>query len=289
LVAPVLFCFYLFVGFLEDSGYLPRFSLMLDKVFKRIGLNGKGVMPLVMGFSCITMAVLATRSLDSRREKIIASFLLFLGIPCAPLPAVTFVLLGKLPLTAALTVFGIMFTQVYIIGCVLHKILPGLRTPLLIEIPPMRWPRAAGLLKKSAFRTYFFTKEALPVFVLASLFVFFFHWFGGLTIFEKALRPLTTGLLGLPENSVQVFIKLLIRKENGATELQHIRGSYTNLQLVVNILMMMMVPCMNAVIVLFKERGARAAALILAAVALYNVFIGSVLNHLCHLFGVTFS
>lgn len=289
LVAPVLLCFYLFFGLLEDSGYLPRLALLLDSLFKRIGLNGKGVLPVVMGFSCVTMALLTVRGLDQKREKLITSFVLFLGIPCAPLLAVSMILLKQLPIAATATVFGIMLAQIFVIGIALNRVLPGERTPLLIEIPPMRLPDPARLLKKSFFRTYFFMKEAIPVFVLAALCVFLFHWYGGLTALEHLLRPLTSGLLGLPETSVQVFIKLLIRKENGAVELVHVRESYTNLQLVVNTVMMMLVPCMNSVIVLFKERGARTAVVILLLLACYNVFVGTMLNTVCRFIGVTFS
>ena len=85
LVMPVLFCFYLAFGLLEDSGYLPRLSILLDKLFIKMGLNGKGVVPLVMGFSCVTMAILTTRMLGTKKERNIATFLLLLGMPCAPL------------------------------------------------------------------------------------------------------------------------------------------------------------------------------------------------------------
>ncbi len=289
LVAPVLFCFYLFFGFLEDSGYLSRLTLLLDKAFQKIGLNGKGVLPLVLGFSCITMAILTTRCLDSKREKNIATFLLFFGIPCAPLLAILFVLLERLPISATLTVFGIMFLQIFLAGFILNKLLPGRRTPLLIEIPPIRLPRIVSLVKKSVTKTYFFMKEAIPVFVFASFLVFIIHWFGGLDMLERAIKPFTGNLLGLPEKSIQVFIKLIIRKENGATELEHIRGGYTNLQLVTNILVMMLIPCINAVIVLFKERGAKTAILILGVLVGYILFLGSFVNHVCLFLGVTFS
>ena len=114
LVMPVLFCFYLVFGILESSGYLPRLSILLDKIIRKMGLNGKGVIPLVMGFSCVTMAILTTRLLDTKKEKNIATFLLLLGMPCAPLIAVMLVILDNMPFTATLTVFGIIFAQTFI-------------------------------------------------------------------------------------------------------------------------------------------------------------------------------
>jgi ferrous iron transport protein B len=159
LVMPVLFCFYLVFGILESSGYLPRLSMLLDKVFKKMGLNGKGVIPLVMGFSCVTMAILTTRLLDTKKEKNIATFLLLLGMPCAPLIAVMFVILDKMPFSATLTIFGIIFTQTFIAGFVANKILPGQGSPLIFEIPPMRLPKPGQVIKSAAHKTYFFIQN----------------------------------------------------------------------------------------------------------------------------------
>jgi ferrous iron transport protein B len=290
LVLPVIFCFYVAFGVLEDSGYLPRISMLLDGVFQRLGLNGKGVIPLVMGFSCVTMALLTTRILATEKEKNIASFLLFLCMPCAPLIAVMLIILERMPLTASLTVFGLIFMQILIAGFLANMILPGVRTPMFMEIPAMRIPKPLAVLRMSAAKTYFFMKEAIPVFILASVAVFVFQRFGGLGIMEKALGPVIGEVMGLPDKSVQVFIKTIIRRESGALELQHLSTVYTNLQLVVNLLVMTFIaPCINATIVLFKERGAQAGALIMAAVYLYAVILGSLVNHACHWLGITFT
>lgn len=269
---------------------MPRLSILLDKVFRKMGLNGKGVIPLVMGFSCVTMAILTTRLLDTKKEKNIATFLLLLGMPCAPLIAVMLVILEKMPFTATLTIFGIIFTQTFIAGFAANKIIPGQGSPLIFEIPPMRLPKPMQVLKSASQKTYFFIKEAVPVFIYASLFVFLFERLGGLEIAENMLRPVTSSLMGLPEKSVQVFIKTIIRRESGATELEHLKGIYTNLQLVVNLLIMtFLTPCINAIMVLFKERGKKTAALIIGTVIIYAILMGSLVNHLCLVLGVTFT
>ena len=290
LVAPVLFCFYIAFGILEDSGYLPRVSILLDKLFQKMGLNGKGVIPLVMGFSCVTMAILTTRLLDTNKEKNIASFLLFLGLPCAPLVAVMLIILEQMPASASITLFGLILSQVLIAGILANKILSGNRTPLFMEIPAMRFPKPLQIVKMSFMKTYFFMKEALPVFIIASFFVFLFERAGGLDWLEQVTGPFLSKLMGLPEESIRVFIKTMIRREVGATELDHLSGSYTNLQLVVNLLVMtFIIPCLNATIVLFKERGIKVAAVICASVTIYAVVVGSIVNHTCHLFGITFT
>lgn len=290
LVLPVLFCFYIAFGMLEDSGYLPRLSILLDKLLKKMGLNGKGVIPLVMGFSCVTMAILTTRMLDTEKEKNIATFILLLGMPCAPLLAVMFIILGKMPLSATITVFGLIFIQILFAGFIANKILPGVQTPLLMEIPPMRLPKPIQILKMSASKTYFFMKEAVPIFILASFCVFLFERVGGLAALERVLEPIISGFMGLPVKSVQVFIKTLIRRESGATEIEHLSSIYDNVQLVVNLLVMTFLsPCVNAIIVLFKERGSKAAIAIMGTVMVYAVLIGSIVNHTCRVFGITFT
>lgn len=290
LVLPVIFCFYLAFGILEDSGYLPRISILLDRLFRIIGLNGKGVIPLVMGFSCITMALLTTRMLNSEKEKNIASFLIFLCMPCAPLIAVMLVILDKMPFSATATVFGLIFSQIFIAGYLANRILPGPRSSFIMEIPVMRLPKAWAVIRMAAKKSHHFMKEAVPVFIYASIAIFLFQRVGGLAIVEKHVGPLIHELLGLPEQSIQVFIKTMIRRESGAAELEHLHHLYTNLQLVVNLLVMTFIaPCINAIIVLFKERGVKVASVIMCTVILYSLLIGSVLNYICLTFGIAFS
>ncbi|MGK5094459.1 ferrous iron transporter B [Deltaproteobacteria bacterium TL4] len=290
LVLPVIFCFYIAFGILEDSGYLPRIAILLDRVFQKIGLNGKGVIPLVMGFSCVTMAVLTTRILNTEKEKNIACFLLFLCMPCAPLIAVMVIILEKMPMSATLTVLGFIVSQLLLAGYLANKFLKGGGSPLILEIPAMRVPKPWAVLKMSSLKTYFFMKEALPVFIIASLFVYIFQRWGGLQFLEKALGPLIATVMGLPEKSIQVFIKTMIRREAGAVELNHLRPLYTNLQMVTNLLLMIfLAPCINAIIVLFKERGSHAAAAIIGAVVVYAIIIASVMNHTCQWLGITFT
>ncbi len=289
IVLPVLFCFYLFQAVLEDSGYLPRLSVLLDRAMRTIGLNGQGLIPLVLGFSCVTMAVITTRMLPSRRERILLTFLLMLGIPCAPLLAVMFVILDDLPWTAGATVFGVIALQTAAVGYAASRLLPGERPDLILEIPPMRVPRPRVLLRKTWRRTWQFMREAVPIFLIASLAVFFVDRAGGLTLVEHLSRPLVHGLLGLPDEAVQVFIKTGIRRENGATELNLLRDRFDHLQMVVTMLVMVfLVPCINSVIVVFKERGLKVGAVIFGAVITVALVLGTSVNWICRGLGIDF-
>lgn len=289
IVLPVLFFFFFAFGMLQSSGYLARLSVLLDRIFRRVGLNGQGVMPLVMGFSCVTMALITTRMLDSRRERLIASFLL-LGLPCAPLLAVMMVVLGEMPLSASLVVFGVLGLQKVVGGVWAARLLPGRSPDFIMVIPPMRLPRIGHVLAQTLRQTYAFMKEAVPLFVFAALLLFTFDRVGGLAVLERVARPLTGGLLQLPDQAVQVFIKALVRRESGATELALVREQFTNLQLVVTLLVMAtIVPCVNAAIVLVKERGLRDAAAIAGLVMVFSLAVGAAVSHLCTTLGITFT
>lgn len=289
IVLPVLFFFFFAFGILQSSGYLARLSVLLDKLFRRFGLNGRGVMPIVMGFSCVTMALITTRMLETRRERIIASFLI-LGLPCAPLFAVLMVILGEMPVSAAIVVFGVLTLQKLIAGVFAARLLPGRSPDFIMVIPPMRLPKIGHVFVQTTQQTYAFMKEAVPLFLLASFLLFVFDRIGGLALMEWLAHPITHGLLQLPDQAVQVFIKSLVRRETGATELTLVQSHFSNLQLVVTLLVMStIVPCVNAAIVLFKERGARVASATIAAVMVYSLIVGGLVSHVCTWLGVTFT
>ncbi len=146
------------------------------------------------------------------------------------------------------------------------------------------------VFKMAFVKTFHFMKEATPIFILASLVVFFFDRMGGLTRLEMLARPLVHDFMGLPDKSVQVFIKTVIRRESGAAELLHLKSAYTNVQLVINLLIMtFLLPCINAAIVVIKERGAATAAVMLSSVMLYAMVLGGALHFLFLWLGITFS
>lgn len=290
LLMPVILFYYFALALLEQSGYLPRLSILLDRVFRLVGLNGKGVMPLVMGFSCITMAIFTTRMLDTKKQRIIASMLLMLGLPCAPLLSVMLVILGDLQPSATLVVFGIILMQILLAGIVANRLVPGMQPDFVMVVPPMRIPRLRHALSRSVRQTYYFMREAVPFFLLAAFVLFVFDRIGGLALLERAASPLMNGFLGLPDSAMQVFIKTFIRRESGAAELDLIRERFDSVQLVVTLLVMtFLTPCVNAMIVLAKERGVREAALIVGTISVYSLLVGGAINHALRFLGVTFT
>ncbi len=290
-VIPVLATFFFAFGILEDSGYLPRLSILLDRILRKIGLNGKGILPLVLGFSCITMAILTTRMLETKRERYIATLLLVLGLPCAPLLAVMLVLLADLSIWASVVVFGVIITQIIIIGYILGKILPGRQSDFILEIPPIRIPRLGNLVKKTFWRIWWFTREAVPLFLIATFILFILDQIGTLAFLERAGKPLMTGFLGLPQESVQVVIATLIRRESGAALLKELsdNGVFGSVEVVVCLLVLTFLsPCINAVLVMIKERGLKGTLSIMAFVTSWALIVGAAVNWTCRAFNVSF-
>ena len=208
---------------------------------------------------------------------------------CAPLLAVILIVLEPLPWTAAATLFGLLFLQVLTAGVLANFILPGRSSDFMLELPPIRVPRLRVILSRAARLSCVFLREALPAFMAASLVLFTLDRLGGLDVLERLSRPVVQGMLGLPDQAVQVFLKTMIRRENGAAELTVVSDHFNGLQLVVTLYVMtFVVPCVNAVIVLFKEQGARVCVVLLLIVSSYALLAGTALNWGCQALGVTF-
>jgi ferrous iron transport protein B len=289
LLFPVLLFFNVFFAVLEDSGYLPRLSVLLDRGLRRVGLNGRGVLPLVLGFSCVTMALLTTRTLRTKKERLIASLLL-VGLPCAPLLAVTLVVLQPLDWTALVTFFALILARVLLLGTMGNRVFPGRAQEFIMEIPPMRIPSFRRIVPASVNRTVRFLAEALPVFLLASLVLFTLDRLGGLDALERAADPVVHSMLGLPDQAVQVFLKTIIRRENGAAELSLVRDHFDGVQTLVTLVIMTFIfPCINAGIVLIKERGVKVGLALIFSQVFIALGTGALLMRACRWLGVTFA
>ncbi|HOL13607.1 MAG TPA: ferrous iron transport protein B, partial [Bacillota bacterium] len=162
LLLPLVITFHLLLAVLEDSGYLPRLATMLDRGFHKIGLNGRAVIPMVLGFGCVTMASISTRILGSDRERLIAIVLLSLTIPCSAQLGVIAGLLAQIGFWYFLLYISIIVAVFLITGTLLNKVVPGKSTDLLIDVPPMRLPVVKNVFQKTWSKSAHFVKEAGP-------------------------------------------------------------------------------------------------------------------------------
>ncbi|MEM2145767.1 MAG: nucleoside recognition domain-containing protein, partial [Candidatus Jordarchaeaceae archaeon] len=165
---PYILTFYIVLALLEDTGYLTRIAFLLDNVMHKFGLHGKSVIPLLASLGCNVPALMSTRILESRKQRLIASFLIVL-VPCS---ARTSVILGSVAyfvgINYALMVYAIIFAVVVVCGLVLSKILPGSSPGLVMEMPPYQIPSISAVLKKTWFRIKEFVYIALPLMIIGS-------------------------------------------------------------------------------------------------------------------------
>lgn len=281
IVLPVVTTFFLMFGFLEDSGYIPRLAIFSDRVFRTMGLNGKAVLPMILGLGCDTMATMTTRILGTPKERLIAITLLALGVPCSAQLATIMGILGGISFWALLLLFGVVLSQMVLVGLLAARALPGDRSDFILELPPIRWPRLKNLLTKTALRVRWYLGEAVPLFLAGTALLFVLDRAGALGWLTRAAQPLVTGALGLPSESAGVFVMGFLRRDYGAAGLFRMAhdGSLTGVQSVVALTVMtLFVPCVANLLMIIRERGLRTGLAILAAVTVIAIGTGWVLN-----------
>lgn len=279
LLLPLVISFNLSLSFLEDSGYLPRLAAMVDKAFTRIGLNGKAIIPLILGFGCVTMATITTRMLGTEREKTIATAILQFVIPCSAQLAVITVLLSSAgPL--AVILYGLIILSVFVLtSTLLNKLVPGQSSPLILDLPLMCIPSIKNILKKTYFRTIGFMKDATPLFFLGTALIGIFQLTGLITNLINLFEPLTTQVLQLPKETAVAFIMGMIRRDFGAAGLFHI--NLTKYQIVVALVTItLFVPCIASFLVMIKERGWRQGLIIWFGTWFLAFTIGGIVSHI---------
>ncbi len=279
LLLPLVLAFYLIMALLEDSGYLPRLATMLDRSFNKIGLNGRAVIPIMLGFGCITMANITTRLLGTEREKSIVTAILQFVIPCSAQLAVIAALLSGAGISALLLYVSVIGTVLIVLSTVLNKMLPGESSPLLIDLPAIRVPRIDNILKKTFFRSWGFMKEAGFWFFIGALAVGLMEITGILKVWQNILEPLTTTWLKLPKEAANAFVMGMVRRDFGAAGL--FQMSLTVMQKTVSIITItLFVPCIASFVVMLKERGLKEGMIIWTGTWVAAFFIGGLVAQL---------
>jgi ferrous iron transport protein B len=290
IVLPVVITFFTFFGLLEDSGYLPRLAVLLHRGFRRIGLNGKAVLPMVLGLGCDTMATLTTRILDSKKEATIVTLLLALGVPCSAQLGVIMAMLAPLGFAATAIWLAVTGGTIVLAGWAASRVIPGERGDFVLEIPPMRMPRLSNILIKVAARTEWYLKEAVPLFVVGTLLLYFLDLTGALSVLQRMLRPIIVGGLGLPVEASSSFVIGFLRRDYGAAGLYAMQraGQLSPNQVVVALTVItLFIPCVANLLVMLKERGARTGWAMAAFIVVYSFGIGTLLHMGLRFFGVS--
>lgn len=281
IILPITSTFFIAFGFLEDSGYLPRLAVVSDRAFRVLGLNGKAILPMILGLGCGTMATMSTRILETKREKIIATFLIALAIPCSAQLGVVFGMLGPLSIKAVLWWSSCIILVLMLTGYLASKFVPGEKPDFFIELPPLRMPSFMNIIIKTLSRIEWYLKEAVPLFILGTFILFILDRINVLVWIENFASPVVVSFLGLPPKATEALIMGFLRRDYGAAGLFDMarQGLLNEIQIVVSLVTLtLFVPCLANFFMIIKERGIKTAILMMSLIMPFAILVGGLLN-----------
>jgi ferrous iron transport protein B len=285
LILPIVSTFFFAFGLLEDSGYLSRLTVIANRLFSLIGLNGRSVLPMVLGLGCVTMATLTTRILHSPRERLITIFLLALAIPCSAQLGVVLGMLGSVSFSALVIWVFAMLSVLMLAGFFASKLVPGRRIPLVTELPPMRLPILGNVFKKTSARLQWYLIEVIPLFLLGTFTMFLLDKTGALPFIIKAGEPLVSGWLGLPPEASAAFVMGFLRRDFGVSGLFAMSHSLSPIQVVVGMITItLFIPCFASLMMMIKEQGVKITMIMVVIIVPFAFLIGGLFNIALHAF-----
>jgi hypothetical protein len=287
IVLPVVATFFFVFSLLEDSGYLPRLAVMSNRALRTMGLNGKAVLPMVLGLGCDTMATLTARIMETRKERMLVTLLLALGIPCSSQLSVIFALMQRTSGAATIVWVGVVLATLLGVGWVAARILPGDKGDFLLEMPPIRQPMISNILTKTLARIEWYLKEAVPLFLIGTMLLFLLDAAHLLVFVHRVGEPLVFHLLGFSRDagvSDRVSEALLVgflRRDFGAAGLLDLAqsGRLSPADVAVSMVTItLFIPCIANVFMIAKERGWRVAGAMSAFIFPYAVAVGALVR-----------
>jgi ferrous iron transport protein B len=290
---PYIIPFFFILSLLEDSGYLARVAFLMDSVMHKIGLHGKGFIPVMLGFGCNVPACLGCSIMETERERLICAFVSSL-VPCAARSIVIMGLVATyLGFGWAVALYAIDFTLIFILGRIAFKALPGEPVGLIMEMPSYKIPTVKVTSQRTWFRLRDFIVEAFPIIVAGNLVIYFANAVGLLNILQIAFSPVTVVWLGLPAATGIVLIFGILRKELTLILLASIMGT-TNFALILSpaqmfvfaFVVMLYIPCIATISVLWREFGGKTAVLISLTEVFLAVALGGIIYRVLLLLGI---
>jgi ferrous iron transport protein B len=294
IVLPIVTTFFVAFSLLEDSGYLPRLAVMVNRLFKRMGLNGKAVLPMVLGLGCDTMATMTARIMETRKERVIVTLLLALAVPCSAQIAVILAMVAHLSAAPTAFFLGAILAVLFLIGWLAAKVIPGRGSDFMLELPPLRVPQLSNIAVKTLARIEWYLREALPLFLLGTLILWGLDRIHGLAVLERALAPFVVGVLQLPKEAATAFLLGFLRRDYAAAGLfVHYQpfidaGALTRemqVEIVVALTTItLFIPCIANFFMILKERGWRTGVAIAGFILPFSVAVGGFVNVLMRRF-----
>ena len=284
IVLPIVTVFFFVFSILEDSGYFARMSIMLNRAFRVMGLNGKAVLPMILGLGCVTMATMTTRILQTRKERLVTTMLLALAVPCSAQLGVLLALMAALSPAGALVWLALMGGVLLAVGWLSARVFPGQTSDFILEIPPMRTPQIGNVLAKTGTRLDWYLREVIPVFAAGTAVLFIMDRVNLLARISTWAEPLVSGWLGLPADMSNAFLVGFMRRDFGAVYvLDAVTGPNPLLTpheiLVAMVTITLFMPCFATLLIIAKEHGKGVAAGMVAFIFPFALFVGGIVNH----------
>jgi len=283
IVLPIVTTFFLVFSVLEDSGYFPRMAIMVNRAFRIMGLNGKAVLPMILGLGCDTMATMTTRILDTRRERVITTLLLALAVPCSAQLGVLLAMMSVLSPVGALLWVGLMVGVILLVGWLSSRLFNGDTSDFILEIPPLRRPQLSNVLIKTYSRLNWYLREVIPLFVVGTVILFLLDKLQLLRLITRIGEPLVTGWLGLPSQMTNAFLMGFLRRDFGAVYILDAATApqplLTPLQIFVSMVTItLFVPCIANVLMIANEHGSKVALRMAGFIFPFAFLVGGTVN-----------
>jgi len=266
MVLPYIVAFYFMLSLLEDTGYLPRLATLLDNVFHKLGMHGYGIVPVFLGLGCNVPGMLATRTLETRKQRFIAATLLSISVPCMAQTSLIFAIFSNpeqqqnlvlAPIFYILIVFTTLLILYFVAGFLLNKFVKGESPEIFLEIPNYRVPHLKTTLKKTWMRIRWFLKDALPWMFFGVFLINILYTIGVIDFLAALFEPFMTALFGLPGETSVILLSGFLRKDLAVgTLLSFPTGTFSPMQLVIVATMLTIYfPCIATFAIMIKELG----------------------------------
>ena len=283
LVLPYVISFYIMLSLLEDSGYLPRLAVLLDGYFKKIGLSGSSIIPLLLGYGCGIPAIMATRSLPSRTARVRIAVMVSFAVPCVSQTGAFIALLGERSLFALFFVFGVSIVALILTGVILDKLNKQPVPFTLLELPPMLMPKPSVFGKKVLMRIKHYVKDGAVPMIIAIFFTAFLYEFGVLNVLGQAMAPLVSGWLQLPQEASTPLLLGIVRRELAVLPLFDLDLSMVQF-ITAALVALFYVPCIAMIATLAKEFNGKIALSVFVFTTVAALFLGGVFSRLANMF-----
>ena len=265
LLLPLVAGFYFFQHLLDESCLFPRIAKFLNKPFHLLGMNGNAIIPFVLGFGCVTVALVSTSILGSKRERLIASALLCIAVPCSAQVAIIVSFAFLLNVKYFLFYLLVIWSIFVILGTLLNLLLPGTLQPIVLPTPPLRVPDFIKIIKITVKEVIGFLQDTVPTFLFGGIAISILDYYNGFMKLREWCAPVTVEFLKIPENATNLFVMSIIKRDLGAAGFYSMvtNGSFTQKEILVTLIVLtLFVPCFASQMILFKQGRALTASLI---------------------------